>query len=134
MTSSILPVTCGFRFLVTQNASVFPRALPSFLPRRRRSEVSYAIRYIEPDFDGVYRMLILLPAHQSVIALTKDHQYHAQTKHIDVRFHFIRWIVEQGAVCLVYCPTDDMVADTLTKALPSTKVKHFAVELRLTVG
>ena len=26
---------------------------------------------------------------QSAIALTKDHQYHARTKHIDIRFHFI---------------------------------------------
>jgi hypothetical protein len=32
---------------------------------------------------------------------------------------------------LVYCPTDDMVADTLTKALPSTKAKHFATDLGL---
>jgi Reverse transcriptase (RNA-dependent DNA polymerase)/gag-polypeptide of LTR copia-type/Integrase core domain/GAG-pre-integrase domain/Zinc knuckle len=68
---------------------------------------------------------------QSAIALTKDHQYHARTKHIDVRFHFIRWVVENGQLRLIYCPTADMVADTLTKALPSPKVKHFAAELGL---
>jgi hypothetical protein len=68
---------------------------------------------------------------QSAIALAKDHQYHARTKHIDVRFHFIRWVIEQGSLRLVYCPTDDMVADTLTKALPSAKVKHFASALGL---
>ncbi|CAA7259930.1 unnamed protein product [Cyclocybe aegerita] len=68
---------------------------------------------------------------QSAIALTKDHQYHARTKHIDIRFHFIRWIVEKGSIRLVYCPTGKMVADTLTKALPSAKVKHFASELGL---
>ena len=70
---------------------------------------------------------------QSVIALMKDHQYHARTKHIDIRYHFIRWIVEQGSIRLVYCPTDDMVADTLTKALPSAKVKYFATELGLSL-
>jgi hypothetical protein len=32
---------------------------------------------------------------------------------------------------LVYCPTDDMVADALTKALPSPKVKHFAAAFGL---
>ena len=68
---------------------------------------------------------------QSAIALARDHQYHARTKHIDVRYHFIRWVVEQGVVRLVYCPTDDMVADVLTKALPSPKVKHFAASLGL---
>ena len=68
---------------------------------------------------------------QSGIALAKDHQYHARTKHIDVRFHFIRWVIEEGQLRLIYCPTADMVADTLTKALPSPKVKHFASELGL---
>jgi transposase InsO family protein len=68
---------------------------------------------------------------QSAIALARDHQYHARTKHIDVRYHWIRWVIEQGSVRLIYCPTDDMVADVLTKALPSTKVKHFAAGLGL---
>jgi hypothetical protein len=73
----------------------------------------------------------LFSDNQSAIALTKEHQYHARTKHIDIRFHFLRWIVEEGRLRLIYCPTDDMIADALTKALPSTKVKHFAAELGL---
>jgi hypothetical protein len=73
----------------------------------------------------------LFSDNQSAIALTKEHQYHARTKHVDVRYHFIQWIVEEGKICLIYCPTDEMVADVLTKALPSTKVKHFASELGL---
>jgi hypothetical protein len=73
----------------------------------------------------------LFSDNQSAIALTKEHQYHTRTKHIDVRFHFIRWIIEDGKVRLVYCPTEEMVADVLTKALPSTKVKHFVSELGL---
>ena len=68
---------------------------------------------------------------QSAIALTKDHQFHARTKHIDIRFHFIRWVISEGKLKLIYCPTEDMIADTLTKALPSGKVKHFATELGL---
>lgn len=68
---------------------------------------------------------------QSAIALAKDQQYHARTKHIDIRYHFIRWVISEGKVKLVYCPTEDMVADTLTKALPSPKVKHFASALGL---
>ena len=82
-------------------------------------------------FDIAPHATTLFSDNQSAIALTKDHQYHARTKHIDIRFHFIRWIVENGSLRLIYCPTNDMVADSLTKALPSPKVKHFAAELGL---
>ena len=82
-------------------------------------------------FDTNLEPTTLFSDNQSAIALTKDHQYHARTKHIDIRFHFIRWIVENGSLRLIYCPTEDMVADALTKALPSPKVKHFAKELGL---
>jgi len=34
--------------------------------------------------------------------------------------------MEGGSIQLVYCPTNDMVANTLIKALPSMKAKHFA--------
>jgi hypothetical protein len=73
----------------------------------------------------------LFSDNQAAISLTRDHQYHAHMKHIDVCYHFIRWVIEQGSLHLVYCPTDDMVMDTLTKALPSAKVKHFAAGLEL---
>ena len=68
---------------------------------------------------------------QSAIALTKDGSFHAHTKHIDIWYHFIRFSVENGHIHFPYCPTNNMVADTLTKALPSTKAKHFAFELSL---
>ena len=68
---------------------------------------------------------------QSAIALTKDSSYHARTKHIDIRYHFIHFIVDNGSLRLLYCPTEDMIADTLTKALPSVKAKHFATSLGL---
>ncbi len=42
-------------------------------------------------------------------------------------------VVEEGALHLVYCPMDNMVTDTLIKALPSPKVKHFTTCLGLHV-
>lgn len=83
----------------------------------------------------VYRPLseptTLRSDNQSAIALTKDGSYHARTKHIDIRYHFIRYSIEAGSIRLIYCPTDEQTADILTKALPSIKVKHFAVALGL---
>ena len=82
-------------------------------------------------FEPMKAPTTLFSDNQAAISLTCNHQYHARTKHINVRYHFIRWVIEQGSLRLVYCPTDDMVTDTLTKALPSAKVKHFAAGLRL---
>ena len=75
--------------------------------------------------------ITLFGNNQLAIVLTKDHQYHAHMKHINIRFHFICWIVKEGKIKLVYCPTNEMVVDMLTKALPSTKVKYFTCTLRL---
>ncbi|KIN94553.1 hypothetical protein M404DRAFT_167972, partial [Pisolithus tinctorius Marx 270] len=46
-------------------------------------------------------------------------------------YHFICFAVENNSFHLIYCPTDNMVADTLTKPLPIIKVKHFTSALRL---
>ena len=68
---------------------------------------------------------------QLAIALTKDNAHHTRTKHIDIRYHFIRYAVQDGKIKLVYCPTNENTADILTKALPSLKAKHFAAALGL---
>ena len=82
-------------------------------------------------FPGKLDTTTLFLDNQSAVALAKDHQYHARTKHIDICFHFIHYIIENSSIRLIYCPTDNKVADTLTKALPSAKVKHFASQLGL---
>ena len=53
------------------------------------------------------------------------------TKHIDIRYHFIHFEVQKGSINLIYCPTEEMTADVLTKALPNAKAKHFAKMLGL---
>jgi hypothetical protein len=68
---------------------------------------------------------------QAAVRLAEADNYHARTKHIDIRYHFIRDTVQCGEVSLVYCPTDDMTADILTKALPHWKVVQHAVGLGL---
>lgn len=48
--------------------------------------------------------------------------FHTRTKHIDIRHHFVRDIVETGSVRLEYLASEEMPADVLTKAL--SKPKH----------
>ena len=88
-------------------------------------------RFIEEVFQLLVNPTVLYCDNQATIALTKDGSFHTCTKHIDIRYHFIHFIVDSGSFLLLYCPTADMTADTLTKALPSVKAKHFAAALGL---
>lgn len=62
---------------------------------------------------------------QSAIRLIKNPEFHKRSKHIDVRFHFIREKFEEGIFLLNYIPTEEMIADALTKSLPSQRFKVF---------
>jgi hypothetical protein len=55
---------------------------------------------------------------QSAMAITRNLEFHECTKHIDVRYHYIWQVVDDRTVCLVYTPTQEQVADILTKGLP----------------
>ena len=48
---------------------------------------------------------------QSGICLTKNQVYHAHTKHIDVRFHFVREIIDEGKIFLQKIKTAENPAD-----------------------
>ncbi|KAL4318051.1 hypothetical protein GQ457_18G015020 [Hibiscus cannabinus] len=55
---------------------------------------------------------------KSAIELAKNPVNHERSKHIDVRFHFIRDHVKGGNVELVHVASQDQVADIFTKPLP----------------
>ena len=68
---------------------------------------------------------------QGAIALAKDNKFHSQTKHIDLRYHFIREAVEDNKIRFEYIPTDKNVADIFTKALPRPRFMGFVESLGL---
>ena len=68
---------------------------------------------------------------QGCIALARNPVFHARTKHIDIKYHFLREKVEEGDIELEYRPTDEMVADGLTKALGRVKHASFVKGLHL---
>jgi hypothetical protein len=53
---------------------------------------------------------------QSAISLCKNPVYHERTKHIDIKYHFVREKVEAGKVDVSYVRTEDQLTDILTKS------------------
>jgi len=52
------------------------------------------------------------------IAMTKNLVHHSRTKHITVKYHFIREVETNMEIQFEYCMTEDQIADIFTKALP----------------
>jgi hypothetical protein len=53
----------------------------------------------------------------SSINISKNPVLHSQTKHIDIRHHFLRDLVESEVVSLSFIPTENQLAHILTKPL-----------------
>ncbi|XP_058742222.1 secreted RxLR effector protein 161-like [Vicia villosa] len=66
----------------------------------------------------------------SAIKLSKNLVLHGRSKHIDVKFHFIRNLAKDGVIELHYCKSEDQIADIMTKPL---KVASFQ-KLRALLG
>jgi hypothetical protein len=68
------------------------------------------------------------------IALAKDNTvFHPRTKHIDVRYNFIREIIEKREVTMIYVNTNDNLADVLTKPLPRLKFNPHCASMGIAI-
>ncbi|CAI7915282.1 unnamed protein product [Closterium sp. NIES-53] len=61
---------------------------------------------------------------QSAIKIVKKPGFVNRTKHIALRYFFVKDEVDKGKVILTYSPTNDMAADFLTKKLPRQQYHH----------
>ena len=59
---------------------------------------------------------------QSALDLMRNPVFHGRSKHIDIRFHFIRECVEDGKITVAYVCSKSQKADILTKTM--ARVKH----------
>nr|GEV22823.1 retrovirus-related Pol polyprotein from transposon TNT 1-94 [Tanacetum cinerariifolium] len=79
------------------------------------------------DYGLKFKKISLYRDNKSAIALCYNNVQHSRSKHIDVRYHFIKEQVKNGVVELYIVRTEYQLADIFTKALPRERF-HFLVE------
>ena len=76
-------------------------------------------------FGQIPELTMIHYVNQSCVQMSMNPVFHDKSKHIEIRYHFIRDMVRKGAVELQYIPTDDQTVDVLTKPLPRVKFEYF---------
>ena len=90
------------------------------------SKEALFLRQLYKDVSGNKKDSVrLFTDNQGAIALAKNPVHHKRTKHIDIRYHFIRSLVLNGIIILSYIPSAENIADLFTKPLPRPKFVEF---------
>ena len=66
---------------------------------------------------------------QSCVKLLENPMFHEKSKHIEIKYHYIRDMVQIGAVKFHYVATNEKIADVLTKLLARVKFEYFREKL-----
>ena len=84
-------------------------------------EVKWVNQFLHELLDvsrmSLYVNMSVYVDNQAAMLISKNDVYHDRTKHIDIRYHYIRDAIKSGLFKLVWVPTDKQLADGLTKAL-----------------
>ncbi|KAL8124561.1 hypothetical protein AgCh_012279 [Apium graveolens] len=81
------------------------------------------------DYELSFCKIHIYCDNQSVIVMTVNPVQHSLTKHISIRYHFIREHVMEGTIELHFVPTDQQLTDMFTKPLPKATLTKLVNEL-----
>lgn len=101
--------TCEAEFMVATAAACQAIWLRNVLTELTGNQIGPVVIYID---------------NKSAIDLAKNSVFHGRSKHIDVRYHFIRECIERGEVVIKHVSSDNQKADILTKALVAVKFER----------
>lgn len=118
--------------------AVFTSSLRQRLNTRRSTEAELVgendfmpqvlwTRYFLEEQGYAVRNNVLYQGNQSVILLESNGKSSSgkKTRHINIRYFFIRDRVASGEVSIEYCPTTEMVGDFFTKPLQGAPFRKF---------
>ena len=83
----------------------------------------YNLFYLQLDSTCIYC------DNQSCVKLSENPVFHDKSKHIEIKYHYIRDMVQRGAVKLQYVAMDDQIVDVLMNPLARVKFEYFREKL-----
>lgn len=90
-------------------------------------EALYLINFLKELRCSGLASVTMYNDNRSAGLLSHNPVQNSRSKHIDLRHHFIRDVLKDHPVKLIYMPTEEMIADALTKALPEAKLLKCAL-------
>lgn len=79
----------------------------------------------------VEALIVICYDNQSEIQVADTHVSHCKMKHVELHVHYLRQLVHDHVVSLLYCRTNDQVVDIFMKSVSKTKFIKFHDLLRL---
>jgi hypothetical protein len=124
--------TMGYIFMLAQGAITWSSKMQRSVSTSTAEAEYHALAYAGKEAVWIRNLLEQLGAtqdqpttiygdNQGALALAKNPEFHARTKHIDVSAHYIRELAEDHVIKLEYKPTSEMLADCLTKPLKAAQ-------------
>lgn len=92
-------------------------------------EVVWLRKLISGLFDDKMEATVIHCDNQSCIKHFENPVFHDRSKHIKMKYHFIRDMVQRNVINIQYIATDEQVAYILTKPLPLSKFVYFRGKL-----
>ena len=94
-----------------------------FMSLAHAAQTAIWLRRLLDDLGFVQRSATrIFEDNQGCIAMAKNPVNHERTKHIDIKYHFVRELVACGVIEISYLETEEMLADILTKGM--TRDRH----------
>ena len=97
------------------------------------SEVIWARNFLLGQGVRLEPAVVYQDNQSSMALISKGRSTSSRTKHINIRYFFVKDRVESGEVVIKYAPTEDMLADLLTKPLQGElfrKLRHSLLNLK----
>jgi hypothetical protein len=94
-------------------------------------EMMYLKQLMEELLNCSQGPVVIYEDNQGCLAMAVRPAFHSRTRHIRMRFHFVRELIETNECVLEYCPTGEMAADILTKALPFAAFEKHRIALSM---